>query len=275
VKRRCGRKKTPYAEPARSCGRHLRDQGKTSGGRAAPGRDRLAVSTTDCRGCDSERLPACDSCSAAGSRGPLHRRRRLACAAGVRGQPRLWSRGRTVASLQRRLVSLGYLRRQGIDGIFGAETRNAVVAFQGWELIGRDGVVGPRTRRSLGRASAPEPWRPLRRALEIDLRRQVLLVVEAGVVSRAIHVSSGALSATPEGRFTIVRRMRESWSKPYRVWLPYALYFYRGLAIHGFPSVPDRPASHGCIRIPVEDAAFVFRAAPLGTSVLIRGARRP
>jgi cell wall hydrolase len=184
------------------------------------------------------------------------------------------ARGRTVASLQRRLVSLGYLRRQGIDGIFGDETRNAVVAFQGWERIGRDGVVGPRTRRALGRASAPEPWRLLRRALEIDLRRQVLLVVEAGVVRRAIHVSSGALSATPEGRFTIVRRMRESWSRPYRVWLPYALYFYRGLAIHGFPSVPDRPASHGCIRIPVEDAAFVFRAAPLGTAVLIRGARR-
>jgi L,D-transpeptidase catalytic domain/Putative peptidoglycan binding domain len=185
------------------------------------------------------------------------------------------AQGRAVASLQRRLVGLGYLRRQGIDGIFEDETRDAVVAFQGWERIGRDGVVGPRTRRALRRASAPEPWRPLRRALEIDLRRQVLLVVEAGAVRRAIHVSSGALSATPEGRFTVVRRMRESWSRPFRVWLPYALYFHQGLAIHGFPSVPDRPASHGCIRIPVKDAAFVFRAAPLGTAVLIRGARRP
>jgi L,D-transpeptidase-like protein/putative peptidoglycan binding protein len=177
--------------------------------------------------------------------------------------------------MQRRLVSLGYLRRREIDGIFGDETRNAVVAFQGWERIGRDGVVGPRTRRALRRASPPEPWRPLRRALEIDLRRQVLLVVEAGVVLRAIHISSGALAATPEGRFTIVRRMRESWSRPFRVWLPHALYFHRGLAIHGFPSVPDRPASHGCIRVPIEDAAFVFRAAPLGTPVLIRGTRRP
>jgi L,D-transpeptidase catalytic domain/Putative peptidoglycan binding domain len=185
------------------------------------------------------------------------------------------ARGRAVASLQRRLVGFGYLPGQAIDGIFGDETRDAVVAFQGWERIGRDGVVGPRTRRALRRATAPEPWRPLRRALEIDLRRQVLLVVEAGVVLRAIHVSSGALAATPEGRFTIVRRMRESWSRPFRVWLPYALYFHGGLAIHGFPSVPDRPASHGCIRIPIEDAAFVFRAAPLGTPVLIRGTRRP
>jgi N-acetylmuramoyl-L-alanine amidase len=184
------------------------------------------------------------------------------------------ARGRAVASLQRRLVGLGYLRRQAIDGVFADETRNAVVAFQGWERIGRDGVVGPRTRRALRRAWAPEPWLPLRRALEIDLRRQVLLVVEGGVVRRAIHVSSGAFSPTPEGRFTIVQRMRESWSRPFHVWLSYALYFHRGLAIHGFPSVPDGPASHGCIRIPVEDAPFVFEAAPLGTPVLIRGAHR-
>lgn len=182
--------------------------------------------------------------------------------------------GSGVASLQRRLVALGYLRRGGIDGIFGNETRNAVVAFQGWERIGRDGLVGPQTRRALRSARMPQPWLRLRRALEIDLGRQVLLVVEGGVPQRAIHVSSGMSPPTPEGRFTVVRRVRESWSRPYHVWLPYALYFDRGFAIHGFPSVPDRPASHGCIRIPVEDARLVFRTAPLGTPVVIRGPAR-
>jgi hypothetical protein len=182
--------------------------------------------------------------------------------------------GRAVASLQRWLIRLGYLQRDAVDGIFGDETRNAVVAFQGWERIGRDGIVGPQTRRALRSAWPPEPWLPLRRALEIDLRRQVLLVVEGGLLRRAIHVSSGALSPTPEGRFTVVQRMRESWSRPFHVWLTYALYFHRGLAIHAFPIVPDRPASHGCIRIPVQDAPFVFGAAPLGTPVLIRGAHR-
>jgi N-acetylmuramoyl-L-alanine amidase len=182
--------------------------------------------------------------------------------------------GRAVASLQRRLIRLGYLQHGGVDGIFGDETRNAVVAFQGWERIGRDGIVGPQTRQALRYALAPEPWLRLGRALEIDLRRQVLLVVEGGALRRAIHVSSGSLPPTPEGRFTVVQRMRESWSRPFHVWLTYALYFHRGLAIHAFPIVPDRPASHGCIRIPVQDAPFVFRAAPLGTPVLIRGAPR-
>jgi lipoprotein-anchoring transpeptidase ErfK/SrfK len=99
----------------------------------------------------------------------------------------------------------------------------------------------------------------------------VLLVVEDGAVRRVVHASTGARPPTPQGHFSVVRRLRKSWSHRYRVWLRYALYFHRGLAIHAFPIVPDRPASHGCVRIPLEDARFVFGAAPLGTPVLIRG----
>jgi hypothetical protein len=182
--------------------------------------------------------------------------------------------GHSVALLQRRLVALGYLQPGGVDGVFGDQTWYAVVALQGWEQIGRDGVVGPQTRRALSHAQAPQPWLRLRRALEIDLTRQVLLVVEQGKVRRVVHASTGATLATPEGRFTVTRRVRRSWSRRYHVWLPYALYFHGGFAIHAFPIVPDQPASHGCIRIPVQDAAFVFQASPIGTPVLIRGANR-
>jgi hypothetical protein len=192
----------------------------------------------------------------------------------VPGELRYGDRGRAVASLQRRLVTLRYLEGGGIDGIFGEETWNAVVALQGWARIDRDGIVGLETRRVLRDARVPQPWRPLQRALEIDLRRQVLLVVEGGGVRRAVHVSTGALPPTPQGRFTVVRRIRQSWSRLYHVSLPYALYFYRGFAIHAYRIVPDHPASHGCIRIPFQDAPFVFHAAPLGTPVLIRGTHR-
>lgn len=81
--------------------------------------------------------------------------------------------------------------------------------------------------------------------------------------------------ATPRGRFLIIRRERKSWSYPYHLWLPYALYFYRGWAIHGFPVVPDQPASHGCIRVPTQDARLLFQDAPLGTRVIIRGRPSP
>jgi hypothetical protein len=184
---------------------------------------------------------------------------------------RYGDRGRAVISLQRRLVTLGYLQPGGIDGTYGDETWHAVVAFQGWEQIERDGLVGPQTWRALKTAHAPQPWERLHRALEIDLTRQVLLVVEGGAVRRVVHASTGARSPTPQGRFSVGRRLRKSWSRRYHVWLRFALYFHRGLAIHAFPIVPDQPASHGCIRIPVADARFVFDASPLGTPVLIRG----
>jgi hypothetical protein len=187
------------------------------------------------------------------------------------GDLRYGDHGRAVASLQRRLMTLGYLERGEVDGVFGDKTWYAVVAFQGWEQIARDGVVGPRTRRALRHARGPQPWRRLRRALEIDLTRQVLLVVEHGTVRRAVHASTGASKfATPDGSFTVIRRERMSWSRRYHVWLPYALYFYRGWAIHAARLVPSQPASRGCVRIPIEDAPFVFRASPLGTQVLIR-----
>ena len=188
---------------------------------------------------------------------------------------RYGDRGRAVASLQRRLIMLDYLERREVDGVFGDKTWHAVVALQGWEQITRDGVVGPRTRRALRHARRPQPWRRVRRALEIDLTRQVLLVVEQGTVRRVVHASTGASkSATPDGRFKVIRREKMSWSFRYHVWLPYALYFHGGWAIHAYRIVPDQPASRGCVRIPVEDAPFVFRASPLGTPVLIRGKGR-
>jgi lipoprotein-anchoring transpeptidase ErfK/SrfK len=38
-----------------------------------------------------------------------------------------------------------------------------------------------------------------------------------------------------------------------------SLYFIRGYAIHGYPDVPVYPASHGCLRIPIPNARFMFR----------------
>jgi lipoprotein-anchoring transpeptidase ErfK/SrfK len=146
-----------------------------------------------------------------------------------------------------------------------------VVAFQGWQRLHRDGVVGARTSRALASAVRPRPWVRLGRGLELDLERQVLLVVVHGRTQRAIHISSAAPGRlTPRGRFDVYRRERMSWSAPYRVWMPYALYFSGGYAIHGFGSVPAYPASHGCVRVPMSEAPFVYTTTPLHTPVVIR-----
>lgn len=188
-------------------------------------------------------------------------------------QPRLHvgSRGLLVRTLQQRLITLGYLPSGSADGVYGQRTWHAVVAFQGWQRLHRDGVVGPRTRTALATASRPLPWIRLERGLALDLRRQVMLVVSRGHTRRAVHISSAAHGyLTPRGHFRIYRRERMSWSSPYRVWMPYALYFSGGYAIHGFGPVPAYPASHGCVRVPMSEAPSVYAATPLRTPVVIR-----
>jgi peptidoglycan hydrolase-like protein with peptidoglycan-binding domain len=55
----------------------------------------------------------------------------------------------TVKAIQEKLVSLGY-DTGGIDGIYGPNTRNAVMLFQESRNLIVDGIVGPQTRAALG-----------------------------------------------------------------------------------------------------------------------------
>lgn len=184
---------------------------------------------------------------------------------------RLGSHGVEVRVLQRQLVALGYLPGKAVDGLYGMRTWHAVVAFQSWEGLTRSGVAGRGTRAALEQASRPRPWAKVRRALLLDLRRQVLLVVRNRRTARVVHVSSAAPGYwTPRGRYRVYRREWMSWSVRYRAWMPYALYFSGGYAIHGFDPVPAYPASHGCVRIPLDQAPFVYAVTPIGTPVLIR-----
>ncbi len=183
----------------------------------------------------------------------------------------LGSRGAHVTALQKRLVELHYLRRSAVDGVYGMRTWHAVVAFEGWRSLPRDGVASLRVQTLLRTAVPPHPWRHLRRALLLDLDRQVLLVVRNGRTVLAVHISSGAAGhPTPTGSFRVYRREPMSWSVPYRVWMPNALYFTGGYAVHGFGTVPAYPASHGCVRVPLGEGPAVYAAAPVGTPVLIR-----
>ncbi|HEX9670369.1 MAG TPA: L,D-transpeptidase, partial [Thermoanaerobaculia bacterium] len=49
------------------------------------------------------------------------------------------------------------------------------------------------------------------------------------------------------------------------------MYLVGGIAIHGSYDVPPRPASHGCIRIPMFASHRLPRMVPLETPVLVYG----
>ncbi len=173
--------------------------------------------------------------------------------------------------VQQRLAQLNYLPPAAVDGKDGYRTQQAVIAFQSWEGLGRDGVVGPMTTAALNRANTPRPsgQGPAKR-IEVYRSKGVALLIAHGKTRRAIHVSSGAPGTeTPSGTYSIFRKELQSWSIPFQVWLPYASYFNNGIAFHEYPDVPTFPASHGCVRVPAPEAPGLYKFAKLGTTVIV------
>ena len=170
--------------------------------------------------------------------------------------------------LQLLLVDLGFLDPGGVTGEADDETAVAVLAFEKWAGLPRDGVLDERVRAMLLWTTRPQPLlrRPGRR-VEIDLGRQVAFQIVDDRVERVFHISSGAGGATPSGSFRVYRKERMSWSVPFSSWMPWASYFVGGIAFHAYGSVPAYPASHGCIRMMARDAPLMYAFATYGTPV--------
>jgi hypothetical protein len=173
--------------------------------------------------------------------------------------------------VQKTLASLGYLPPSAVIGGWNARTTHAVMAFQAWERLDCDGIVGPQTLAALESATRPRAKSAAGgRHVEVYRDRGVTLLVRNGKVVRALHSSSGKRGfETPTGTYSVFRKERNSWSVPYQVWLPYASYFNGGIAFHAYPDVPAFPASHGCVRLPVAEAPFAYDFMPSGTRVTV------
>lgn len=174
-------------------------------------------------------------------------------------------------SVQKRLAALGYLPANAVTGAWNDRTEQAVLAFQSWQGLARDGIVGPRTTAALETAVRPRPSSGGEgRRVEVHRAEGVVLLVEGREVVRVVHASSGAAGyETPAGSYSVFRKEVNSWSVPYRVWLPYASYFNGGIALHGYAEVPAWPASHGCVRLSASEAPFVYQFAAVGTPVAV------
>jgi peptidoglycan hydrolase-like protein with peptidoglycan-binding domain len=195
----------------------------------------------------------------------------------------LGSTGAKVLALQDRLRALSFDPGPS-DGQFGPATERAVWAYEKFlEGVPSDEVTG---------MVSPERWLRMNQPFEIRPRRanpgthvEVLLPSQVAVVYRAdrpiliTHVSSGTgeewcavvtvdeddgsqteqaicgIAVTPGGVFRFDRRI-EGWrnSKLGRLYNP--VYFNYGIAIHGATDVPKRPASRGCVRIPMHIAEY-------------------
>jgi len=202
-----------------------------------------------------------------------------AASASTRGRkPRPLTRAE-LKKAEARLAEMGYRPGQ-VDGVITDDTRKALTVFQKWENRRLTGQLNRKEFDAIMSADAPAARDSGYRHAEVDLDRQVLLLTDDdGAVTKILPVSTGSnrqfnengirgLAYTPTGRFRIYAKI-SGWRKSPLGLLYYPNYFSDGLAIHGNPSVPNSPQSHGCVRIPMSNAIEISEALPVGTILLI------
>jgi peptidoglycan hydrolase-like protein with peptidoglycan-binding domain len=183
-----------------------------------------------------------------------------------------------VKEAERRLAALGYWTGP-LDGRIDDGTRAALIAFQKWEGREITGKLTSDELEAIRNGSAPKPRDTGYEHVEIDVDRQVLMLVKDDDSVRVLPVSTGSgkefmddgqmsISYTPRGRFVVYDKTY-GWEDNQIGTVYYANYISGGVAIHGYLSVPNQPASHGCIRIPMFAAREVSKLLPLGTIVLV------
>jgi L,D-transpeptidase catalytic domain len=182
----------------------------------------------------------------------------------VRWRAGLGASGVQVLLLQRALLRAGFATP--VTGAFDGLTANAVNAFRTTNRMGSGSYASPGVYAMLLRGQGAFKLRYPRPAkhVEFDWSRQVLVLAERGRPYRVYHTSSGA-PATPTvfGTYRFYLKTPGTNAKG----MVHSSYFIRGYAIHGYASVPNYPASHGCLRVPIPNAASIFNWIDIGDTI--------
>lgn len=130
----------------------------------------------------------------------------------------------------------------------------------------------------------PDPKNPTGDLLELSIREQRLTVWRDGTVVYRFVVSTGRKGyETPTGHFKVHTKYLNRWSRKWKVWMPYAMFWHptQGYAFHELPYKPGQesrrigasklgtPDSHGCIRVNRGDARKLYDFTAKGTPVWI------
>ena len=198
------------------------------------------------------------------------------------------AKGPAVTALESRLAALRFNPGKA-DGAYDGQLTMAVMAFQKQQGLPRTGRADPATLAKVAMAPlglpmvpTPEPNR-----VEIDLKRQIAQFWENGRLLRVLAVSTGNgrpycapkdkggacdVAITPGGSYRADRKIKGLRVSPLGS-LYDPVYFYGGIAIHGSPSIPATPASHGCVRVPMWESGWVHKTVDIGDPVYVVGGK--
>ncbi len=199
--------------------------------------------------------------------------------------------GGETARVQLRLLELGFWL-SGADGGYGLTTTQAVMAFQKYTGLDASGKVDQATAGALSASTV----RPVARAdsgtlVEIDKSKQLLFFVIDGRTEWILNTSTGngeeyteedkntpgevitGVSLTPDGLHRVNRERPDGWWEGDLGEIYRTKYFVGGVAVHGSNSIPNYPASHGCVRVSVPAMDWIWDSGilPLRTPVWVHG----
>ena len=167
------------------------------------------------------------------------------------------------------------LQEQGFHtGTKGARvtsgTRLATKAFRKVNGMRRSEAYRPSIFRTLlqGEGAFDVRYPNKGRHVEVDIGDQTMSLIQGDRPVHTFHVSTGT-GGTPtiRGNFRFYRK--DPGYNEKRMY--YSAYFIRGYATHGFSSVPNYGASHGCVRNPEQFSRFIYNWIDIGMPISTYG----
>ena len=199
------------------------------------------------------------------------------------------SNGSNTAAVQLRLLQLGFWNG-GADGKYGKTTQQAVMAFQKYIGLPTTGKVDDGTAAYLTNFGEKAHGQTNTGTLvEIDKGKQLLFIVVDGKTQWVLNTSTATgqtyheedknspgefqdgVSITPDGLWKTNRERPEGWWEGDLGQIYRPKYFRGGVAVHGSNSIPDYPASHGCVRVSTAAMDWIWdnNVMPLGITVWV------
>jgi len=199
--------------------------------------------------------------------------------------------GDETARIQQRLTDLNFWVG-AIDGQYGLTTKQAVMAFQKYAGLATSGNVDQATADTM--SAATEQARSTADAgtlVEVDKTRQLLFFVIDGRTQWIFNTSTAnglpyeeedqntpgeiqkGVAITPDGLHRVNRERPEGWWEGDLGQIYRPKYFVGGVAVHGSNSIPNYPASHGCVRVSVPAMDFIWDTGmmPMRIPVWVHG----
>ena len=202
------------------------------------------------------------------------------------------SSGPDTAVAQLRLLQLGFWNSSA-DGDYGLTTKQAVMAFQKYIGLEATGSLDANTAAFLtGTEVRAHGQADEGTLVEVDKARQLLFLVIDGKTEWVFNTSTGnglpyeerdqnspgsplikGVALTPDGLWTVNRQRSDGWWDGDLGSIYRPKYFRGGIAVHGSNSIPNYPASHGCVRVSVPAMDFIWATdlVPLDTTVWVHG----